>query len=91
MAFGEVLKRIRTKAKISQYGLATDAQVDPAYVWRLEKGERSNPRRDTILRLGSALMNSSGKITLKDVDRLMKAAGYGPVPRKSVTFRKFWK
>ena len=91
MPFGQMLTRIRTKAKISQYALATDAQVDPAYVWRVEKGERSNPRRDTILRLGSALMNSSGKITLKDVDRLMKAAGYGPVPRKSVTFCNFWR
>jgi len=91
MAFGKELEKVRKKAKLSNYGLARDAHVDAAYVWRLETGEKQNPSREIVLRLGQTLLDSSGHISLKDVDRLMKAAGYGPVPRKNITIRKFKK
>ncbi len=31
------------------------------------------------------MLDYSGNITLKDVDRLLKRAGYGPLPKKRIT------
>ena len=79
--FGKLLRKVREKAKLSIYALARDAGKDWAGVKRLETGERRRPRRDTVLGIGRALLDASGDVTLKDVDGLLKAAGYGPLPR----------
>ncbi len=85
MRFGKCLRKVREKAKITIYRLAYDAQTDWIYVKRLEIEERKHPGREMVLRLGQALLNNSGDVTLDDVDRLLKAAGYGPLPRNRVS------
>ncbi len=70
MKFAKTLKKLRNKAKLTRYALARDSGVDPTYLARLERG---------------ALLDHSGKISLKDVDRLLKAAGYEPLPRNHVS------
>ena len=85
MSFGEQLRKLRVKAKVSPYSLASLAGSDGGYIKRLENGERRRTMRNTVLRLGQALLNSSGDITLEDIDRLLKAAGYGPLPRNRVS------
>ena len=87
MTFAKTLRRLRAKSRISSYYLATEAQLDPSHVRRLEKGERTNPSRRVVLELAQALLDSSGDITLKDVDNLLKSAGYGPLPRNRVSIR----
>ncbi len=87
MKFDEALQKTRKKAKLTPYGLARDAQVDSGYVYRLERGEQIHPSRDIVLRLGQALLDSSGDISLTDVDQLLQAAGYGPLPRNRVSIR----
>jgi hypothetical protein len=75
---------------MTRYRLAQDARVDPSHVARLERGERLHPGRDLVLRLGQALLDYSGDISLKDVDQMLEVAGYGPLPRAriSITSRK---
>ncbi len=85
MNFGKRLTKVREKAKVTTYRLAEDAQTNWIYVKRLETGERKHPSRKMVLRLGQALLDNSGAITLDDVDRLLKAAGYGPLPRNRVS------
>lgn len=85
MEFARVLLQLRTKARVTRYALAQEAQVDPNYVVRLERGEKRRPSRRIVLKLGQALLDNSGDITLKDVDRLLKAAGHGPVPRNRIS------
>ena len=90
MSFADTLRKTRTEAKMTRYRLAQDARVDPSHVARLERGERLHPSRDLVLRLGQALLDNSGDISLKDVDQLLEAAGYGPLPREriSITSRR---
>ena len=85
MQFSKTLKKLRKKAKLGSYALARDAYVDPSYVAQLERGAKINPSRDMVLRLGQALLDNSGDMSLEDVDNLLKAAGYGPLPRNRVS------
>ncbi len=85
MKFAKTLKKLRTKAKMTRYALAQASSVDPTYLARLERGERVRPGRQLVLRIGQALLDNSGQITLEDVDRLLKAAGYGPLPRNRIS------
>ena len=85
MEFAQTLKKLRNKAKMTRYALARDSGVDPTYLARLERGEKVRPGRPLVLRIGQALLDNSGKISLKDVDRLLKAAGYEPLPRNHVS------
>ena len=85
MSFGKQLKKLREKAKVTPYSLASLAGSDGGYIKRLENEERRRPRRDTVLHLGQALLDVSGDITLKDIDQLLNAAGYGPLPRYRVS------
>ncbi len=84
MSLGKRLKKLREKAKLTHYQLGSVAGSDPGYLRRLENGERRRVRRDTVLRLSQALLDASDEITLKDIDRLLKATGYGPLPRNRI-------
>jgi transcriptional regulator with XRE-family HTH domain len=85
MSFADTLRELRNKARMTKYRLAQDDGVDPAHVGRLEGGERLHPSRDLVLRMGQALLDYSGEISLKDVDQLLRSAGYGPVPRGRIS------
>ena len=85
MKFAKTLKKLRTKAKMTRYALARESSVDPTYSARLEKGEKVRSGRELVLRIGQALLDNSGKISPKHVDRLHKAAGYEPLPRNRVS------
>ncbi len=52
--FGEVLKRVRIKKKLSQEELAFEAGVDRTFVSRLERGLKQ-PTITTLIGLGLAL------------------------------------
>ncbi len=85
MKFAKALKKSRTKARMTCYALARDSGVDPTYLGKLERGKKVRPSRFLILRIGQALLDNSGEISLEDVDRLLKAAGYGPLPRNRIS------
>ena len=85
MSFAKALKKSRKKAKMTRYALARESGVNSTYLARLESGEKVRPGRQLVLRLGQALLDHSSKISLDDVDRLLKAAGYGPLPRNRVS------
>ena len=70
---------------MTRYALARESRVDPTYLARLESGVKVRPGRQLVLRIGQALLDNSGKISREDVDRLLKAAGYGPLPRNRVS------
>jgi transcriptional regulator with XRE-family HTH domain len=79
--FARVLAQLRNKARLTRYALAQESQVDPGYLARLERAEKRRPSRRVVLRLGQALLDNSGDITLEDVDRLLESAGHGPLRR----------
>ena len=70
---------------MTRYALARESRVNSTYLVRLESGEKFRPGRQLVLRIGQALLDHSSKISLDDVDRLLKAAGYGPLPRNRVS------
>jgi transcriptional regulator with XRE-family HTH domain len=83
--FDKALHKLRTRAKLTRYRLALEAHADLGHLGRLERGERRHPSRELVLRLGQALLDNSGDISLEDVDWLLKAAGHGPLPKNHIS------
>jgi hypothetical protein len=54
--------------------IAADAHLDPAYVYRLIRGEKSHPSPNTVIRLALALA-----LSVSQTDELLMAAGYAPL------------
>jgi DNA-binding XRE family transcriptional regulator len=84
--FSVLLKRTRDKAGKSRYSLAQFSGVDEAYILRLESGERQNPSRDVVVKLGLALVFDSRAVTLDDVNSLLLAATYAPLLGRGETY-----
>ena len=55
MHFGELLKRFREERKFTLRDLAKLSEVDHAYIYRLETGEKATPSDDTLNALTKAL------------------------------------
>ena len=77
--FSVLLRKIREGAGKSRYSLAQFSGVDEAYLLRLESGERQNPSRDVVVKLGLALVADSQSVTLHDVNGLLLAANHAPL------------
>jgi transcriptional regulator with XRE-family HTH domain len=63
MEFARVLKKLRTKSGKSRYELSKLTALDQAFLGRLETGEK-NPSRDTVLKLGFALVHNNSMISM---------------------------
>ena len=75
-AFGQLLRAFRVRSGLSQNHLARRAEIDPAYVNRLERAppESTNlPRRKVVLALAVAM-----ELGPADTDRLLVACGLCP-------------
>lgn len=62
MKIGEKIKLYREEKGINKSELARIIHVSPAYITKLEKGEKQNPSNEVILKIAAAL-----KIDLKDL------------------------
>ena len=54
--------------------------LDQAFIGRLEKGTRG-ASRETVIRLGLALIHDCDTVSLYDVDELLMDAGFAPLAR----------
>jgi len=79
--FAETLKRLRIKSGKSRYKLAQYGELSEPYILRLESGERANPIRDVVVRLGMALAHGVSSIEIWDMDALL-SADYAPLRRR---------
>ena len=77
--FPEPSKGSGPKSGKSRYRLAQFSGLDEAYLLRLESGERQNPSRDTVMKLGLALVADSTTVSIHDVNELLWAGGYAPL------------
>lgn len=78
--FGQMLRRHRIAAALSQNALAHAAGIDPAYVNRLERGLSTRrdgrahlPHRSHVLALAEVM-----DVSQAEADRLLYAAGLAP-------------
>lgn len=62
--FGDTLKKLRSKIKISATKLAKETGVDKAYISMLEKNKASNPSLDVFRSICKSL-----KITMTDFEK----------------------
>ena len=83
--FVRELKKLRGRCNLTNYGLASETDHGPTHVRRIMSGEIKRPARYIVLRIGKKLMAYSAEITERDVDRLLRSAGYPPIYSK----RKF--
>ena len=84
--FSVLLRSLRERSGKSRYRLAQFCGVNEAYLLRLESGERRNPTRDTVVKLGLALVAESSAVTLDDVNELLLAASYAPLLGRGESF-----
>ena len=77
--FSATLKSLRFKSGKSRYRLAQYTGLSEAYLSRLESGERQNPTRDVVMKLGLALVADTSSVTMEDVNELLLSAGYAPL------------
>ena len=84
--FSGALKNLRSKSGKSRYKLAKYSGLDEAYLLRLESGERQNPSRDTVMKIGLALVADSTAVSIHDVNELLLAGGYAPLRGRGETF-----
>lgn len=73
---GDMVRRLRVAAGLSQNKLARLARIDPAYLNRIERGVSGpgcRPSRDVVLSLAERFGLDS-----YDTDRLLYAAGHAP-------------
>lgn len=54
-AFGEYIKRLREKRKLSMRGLASEAGIDSGALTRIEHGKVGSPQPDTLKALAMTL------------------------------------
>ena len=76
----ELNKQIK-KSGVTPYAVAAYYDRDPGFIYKLMKGERRKPSRESVTRIATALMECSSKISEKDANRLMRTAGYPPLKR----------
>src|SRR6187399_2451206 len=74
---GELLKLWRSKRRVSQLDLASQAGVSPRHLSFVETG-RSKPSREMVLHLAEHL-----DVPLRDRNAMLTAAGFAPVYRES--------
>jgi len=75
--FGALLARWRKARRMSQLGLALEAEISSRHISFIETG-RSRPSRDMVLRLAEAL-----DVPLRERNDLLLAAGFAPVLRET--------
>ncbi|MES2126111.1 MAG: helix-turn-helix transcriptional regulator [Pseudomonadota bacterium] len=61
VAFGAVLRRLRTEAGLTQEQLGLDADLQRKYISLLELGEKA-PSLETVLKLASGLRVEAAKL-----------------------------
>lgn len=87
--FSQCLRRLATSSGLSLTQLARRSWLDISYVSRLvnlaydplnprlaDSGEKRQPSRDTVIRLGLAL-----QLPMEQMDELLMTAGYAPLVR----------
>ena len=80
-SFGELLRRRRQAAGLTQEALAERAGVSAKAISDLERDPDRTPRLDTIVLLADALgLDSADRQTLLAVARPGPGSGFGPVP-----------
>ena len=74
-----ILEGYMTRDGRSLNRIAQSALVDVAYLWRLREGDRRNPSRDLLIRLGLAL-----RLEPEEVDELLVAANHAPLTLRAL-------
>jgi transcriptional regulator with XRE-family HTH domain len=86
-SFGDLLRRYRTAARLTQEELAERAGLSARGVSDLERGVRRMPHPDTARRLADALRLGHSERTelLGAADRAGSPGGSAPLPRLTAT------
>lgn len=82
-AFGQKLRELRKKRKLTMKHIADQIEVSESYISRLETGER-HPDKELIIKLGPILFPEGNEAEL---DALLIAADYTPLKLDQMTGR----
>ncbi|HEY9843477.1 MAG TPA: helix-turn-helix domain-containing protein [Candidatus Obscuribacterales bacterium] len=82
-AFGQKLRELRKKRRITMKHLADQLDVSESYISRLETGER-HPDKELIIKLGPLLFPEGNE---SELDALLIAADYTPLKLDQMTGR----
>jgi len=74
MKFGALLRKFRKEKGVPQKELAHIIGLDPSYLSRIEKDERTPPERSVVMEIANVL-----ELNEEKTDRLLIIAGYPPL------------
>ena len=84
--FSSAMSRLLKRSGKTKYRVAELSGLDEGCLGRLESGNRSNPSRDIVFRIGLALVHDSAQVPMHDVNELLLSAGYSPLISRGESF-----
>ena len=84
--FSGALARLLKRSGKTKYRVAELSGLDEGYLSRLESGKRLNSSRDTVLKIGLALVQDSDQISRDDVNAPLMSAGHAPLISRGESF-----
>jgi predicted transcriptional regulator len=82
-SFAQTFSELLKKFDISCYQISQYTHLNEGYLSRLRSGEKTNPSRETVLKIGLALAHCSDEVTLSDIETLFRSTSLSIVSRKS--------
>jgi predicted transcriptional regulator len=82
-SFAQTFSELLKKFDISCYQISEFTHLNESYLSRLRNGEKTNPSRETVLRIGIALAHCNSEVKLSDIETLFRSISLSIVIRKS--------
>ena len=74
--FSQVFRELVQKSRATGHKISQYSDVDEPYIYHLIKGTKKNPSPEIVVRISLALVHLSEKITVGDIDELLKSIGH---------------
>lgn len=73
--FAAVFSNLLKESGVTCYQIHQFAHLDEGYLSRLKNGEKNNPSLETVMKISLAFAHCSEKVTLLDIEDLLRATG----------------
>ena len=81
--FTRIFRELVKKSEVSPHKISKYAHVDEPYIYHLLKGDKKNASPEIVIRIGFALARLNDRITIDELDELLKSIGRTLFPRNN--------
>ena len=73
--FSKAFSELIAKVNVSCYQINQFTGIDQGYLSRLRSGAKGNPSVETLLKISFAIVHSSEKVMIQDIEELFNSTG----------------